>query len=76
LNIKALLGVARMFEGIICGFLIFAIGYAALMRQMARRADVLHGEFIQRDGFQRPVAQSWFAMILRYLPAVRLPVQR
>jgi hypothetical protein len=65
-----------MFEGIVCGFLIFAIGYAALMRQMARRADVLHGEFIQRDCFQRPVAPSWFAVIQRYVHGGRLPVRR
>ena len=65
-----------MFEAIVCGFVVFAVGYVALMRQMARSADVLHGEFIQPDGFQRPAALSWFAAIQRYLPAMRLPARR
>jgi thymidylate synthase len=39
-----------MFEGIIFGFVVFAMGYALLMRLMARRADVLHGEFIEGNG--------------------------
>jgi len=39
-----------MLEGIIFGFVIFVAGYVMLMRQMARRADVLHGEFIQGHG--------------------------
>ena len=61
-----------MFEAIVCGFVVFAVGYVALMRQMARSADVLHGEFIQSDGFQRPAAPSWLAMIQRYLPVMRM----
>lgn len=36
-----------MLEGIIFGFVVFVAGYVMLMRLMARRADVLHGEFIQ-----------------------------
>ena len=65
-----------MLEAIVCGFVVFAVGYVALMRQMARSADVLHGEFIQPDGFQQPAALSWLAMIQRYLPAMRLPARR
>lgn len=42
-----------MFEGILFGFLVFAAAYVILMRVMARRADVLHGEFIQPDGLNR-----------------------
>lgn len=39
-----------MLEGIILGFLVFVAGYVLLMRLMARRADVLHGEFIEDNG--------------------------
>lgn len=36
----------HMFEGIVFGFFVFALGYVGLMRLMARKADVLYGEFI------------------------------
>jgi hypothetical protein len=66
-----------MFEGIICGFIVFAVGYTLAMRVMARRADVLHGEFIQPSE-SRPAgtAPTLFANIQRYLHGVRLPVRR
>ncbi|MET0220342.1 MAG: hypothetical protein ABW175_20365 [Bradyrhizobium sp.] len=35
-----------MFESIVLGFFVFALGYVGLLRLMARRADVLYGEFI------------------------------
>jgi hypothetical protein len=38
-----------MFEGILLGLILFVVGYTLAMRLMARRADVLHGEFIQAD---------------------------
>lgn len=39
-----------MLEGILCGLIAFAAGYVLIMRMMARRADVLHGEFIKPEG--------------------------
>jgi hypothetical protein len=54
-----------MFEGIICGFIVFAAGYTLAMRVMARRADVLHGEFIQPNGPRRPAAPTLLASIQR-----------
>jgi hypothetical protein len=66
-----------MFEGIICGFIVFAVGYTLAMRVMARRADVLHGEFIQPDGVRRlDAAPTLLASIQRYLHGVRLPARR
>jgi hypothetical protein len=38
-----------MFKGLLFGFLVSAAAYVILMRVMARRADVLHGEYIQPD---------------------------
>jgi hypothetical protein len=35
-----------MLENIVLGFVVFALGYVALLRVMTRRADVLYGEFI------------------------------
>jgi hypothetical protein len=47
------------------------------MRVIARRADVLHGEFIQPDGSgdMAPVP-SMFAVIERYILGSRLPARR
>jgi fatty acid desaturase len=73
LNVKALFGVARMLEGILLGLIVFAVGYTLAMRLMARRADVLHGEFIQNDGVNPAEAtSSWMAMIQRYMPGFRI----
>jgi hypothetical protein len=65
-----------MFEGIIGGLIVFAIGYTLAMRVMARRADVLHGEFIQPNGPRHPAAPTLLASIQRYLHGVRLPARR
>ncbi len=66
-----------MFEGIVCGFFVFAVGYVALLRVMARRADVLHGEFIQPDGMGASHAPlSAWAMIQRYVQGVARPARR
>ncbi|MDB5582226.1 MAG: hypothetical protein JWR80_7402 [Bradyrhizobium sp.] len=65
-----------MFEGILFGFLVFAAAYVILMRVMARRADVLHGEYIQPDGLKRnAAAPSWFAILQRYVDGVRPSVR-
>jgi hypothetical protein len=65
-----------MFEGIICGFIVFAVGYVGFMRLMARRADVLHGEFIQSDDMHRAhAAASIVAMIQHYVQVIRQPAR-
>jgi hypothetical protein len=38
-----------MFEIIICCFILFAVGYWATLRVMARREDVLHGQFLELE---------------------------
>lgn len=35
-----------MLEAILLGLIVFAAGYTVAMRGMARKANVLHGEFI------------------------------
>jgi hypothetical protein len=65
-----------MFEGIICGFIVFAVGYTLAMRVMARRADVLHGEFIQPNEPRRFAAPTLLASIQRYVHGVLLPARR
>jgi hypothetical protein len=46
------------------------------MRLMARRADVLHGVFIQPSGPSQSIpATSWFSKLQRYL-GFWLPVRR
>lgn len=65
-----------MFEGIICGFIVFAVGYVGLMRLLARRADVLHGEFIQSDDMHRThAAASIVATIQHYVQVIRQPAR-
>lgn len=63
-----------MFEAVICGFVAFAVGYTVLMRIMARRADVLYGQFIH--GRQPAAAVSWLVTLQSYLHGARLPVRR
>jgi len=65
-----------MFEGILVGLIVFAVGYTLAMRVMARRADVLHGEFIQSDERIATVAPSLLAVIADYLPKGRLMATR
>jgi hypothetical protein len=61
-----------MFEGIVVGFFVFAAGYVVLMRVMARRADVLHGEFIQPTGPSSSVsAASLLSRLQRYVDGLR-----
>jgi hypothetical protein len=38
-----------MFDAILLGLIVFAVGYTLAMRVMARKADVLHGEFIHSE---------------------------
>jgi hypothetical protein len=66
-----------MFESILFGFLVFAGGYVVLMRVMARRADVLYGEFIQPNGpSPSAAAPSWLATVQRYVDGVRPSARR
>jgi hypothetical protein len=66
-----------MFEGILLGLIVFAVGYALAMRIMARRADVLHDEFIQPSKPRRPAtAPTLLANVQRYLHGDRLPARR
>jgi hypothetical protein len=61
-----------MFEGIVFGFIVLVVCYVGFMRLMARRADVLHGEFIQRDGATTVPEPSVLTAIMRYLESSRL----
>ena len=66
-----------MFEAIVVGFIGFTAGYVALMRVMARRADVLHGEFIQPSGSRDAVPPlSIITVIERHLNGFRLLARR
>lgn len=66
-----------MFESIVCGFIVFAIGYTNLMRLMARRADVLHGEFIHSDiAGTAKVESSLFAAMNGYVKGIQLLARR
>lgn len=65
-----------MFEGILLGLIVFAVGYTLAMRMMARRADVLHGEFIQSDERIATAAPTLLAIVASYLPKGRLPATR
>jgi hypothetical protein len=61
-----------MLESILFGFLVFAAAHAILVRIMARRADVLHGEYVQPDGLNRNDAtRSWLATLQCNVDGVR-----
>lgn len=63
-----------MFEGVLLGLIVFTVGYTLAMRIMARRADVLHGEFIQQSEPRRPAtAPTSLANIQHNLHGVWLP---
>lgn len=66
-----------MFEGTLLGLIVFAVGYTLAMRMMARRADVLHGEFIQSDERIATAAPTTLlAIVASYLPKGRPPATR
>ena len=62
-------------RGILLRFIVFAVGYTLTMRVMARRADVLHGEFIQTDERTSVAAPSLMASAASYLPKGLLPIE-
>jgi hypothetical protein len=66
-----------MFEGILIGFIILAGCYTLAMWVLARRADVLHGEFIDQDSQrQTDPASSWIATLRVHAHSVRLSADK
>ena len=55
-------GVAMVFEAIVSGVILLALGYWATMFVMGRRDDVLHGKFVEEQPDTEPV---------RFTPQVR-----
>ncbi|MGY3482857.1 hypothetical protein ACVW1C_000740 [Bradyrhizobium sp. USDA 4011] len=50
-----ILGVAMVFEAIVFGVILLALGYWATMFVMGRRDDVLHGKFVEDGPAAEPV---------------------
>ena len=48
-------GVAMVFEAIVSGVILRALGYWATMFVMGRRDDVLHGKFVEDEPAAEPV---------------------
>ncbi|MGY3528089.1 hypothetical protein ACVILK_000116 [Bradyrhizobium embrapense] len=48
-------GVAMVFEAIVVGVILLALGYWATMFVMGRRDDVLHGKFVADEPAAEPV---------------------
>lgn len=66
----------HMFEGIVFGFFVFALGYVGLMRLMARKADVLYGEFILSPTSAPAQRGPFAASLARLLDGARLLLRR
>ncbi len=47
-------GVAMVFELIVFGVILLAVGYWATMFVMGRRDDVLHGKFVEHEARAEP----------------------
>ncbi|MGY4478607.1 hypothetical protein [Bradyrhizobium sp. USDA 3364] len=60
-------GVAMIFEAIVVGVIILAVGYWATMFVMGRRDDVLHGRFVEEQPETKPVR------FMPHVPRVRRP---
>lgn len=56
-----------VFEAIVFGVIVLAVGYWATMFVMGRRDDVLHGKFVEEE----PAAEP--ARLMRYAPAAPRP---
>ncbi|PAY06173.1 hypothetical protein CK489_24975 [Bradyrhizobium sp. UFLA03-84] len=54
-----------VFEAIVFGVILLAVGYWATMFVMGRRDDVLHGKFVEEE----PAAES--TRLMRHAPRVR-----
>lgn len=63
-------------KGILLGLIVFAVGYTLAMRIMARRADVLHGEFIQSDERTATAVPSLLTTIASYPQKGDFPQRR
>ena len=50
-------GVAMVFEAIVSGVILLALGYWATMFVMGRRDDVLHGKFVEQEEDAEPPAR-------------------
>lgn len=56
-----------VFEAIVFGVIVLAVGYWATMFVMGRRDDVLHGKFVEEEAAAEP------ARLMRHAPAAPRP---
>nr|WP_312009708.1 hypothetical protein [Bradyrhizobium australafricanum] len=64
-------GVAMIFEAIVVGVILLAVGYWATMFVMGRRDDVLHGKFVEEQPDTTPV--RFMPHVARVRPAQAAP---
>ncbi|MGY4259336.1 hypothetical protein ACVI1L_006404 [Bradyrhizobium sp. USDA 4516] len=64
-------GVAMIFEAIVFGVILLAVGYWATMFVMGRRDDVLHGKFVEEQPDTTPV--RFMPHVARARPAPAAP---
>ncbi|MHC2335178.1 hypothetical protein [Bradyrhizobium sp. USDA 4454] len=64
-------GVAVVFEVIVSGVILLAVGYWVTMFVMGRRDDVLHGKFVEEEPAAEPVRVT--PQVLRGRPAPAAP---
>ncbi|WP_430649871.1 hypothetical protein [Bradyrhizobium tropiciagri] len=65
-------GVAMVFEAIVFGVIVLAVGYWATMFLMGRRDDVLHGKFVEEEPAAEPPAR-FMPHVPRARPAPAAP---
>ncbi|MCP1907639.1 hypothetical protein J2R96_000119 [Bradyrhizobium elkanii] len=66
-------GVAMIFEAIVFGVILLAVGYWATMFVMGRRDDVLHGKFVEEQPDTTPVRSMPHVSRVRPAPAAPQP---
>ncbi|MGN1289279.1 MAG: hypothetical protein ACI4XG_22230 [Bradyrhizobium sp.] len=66
-------GVAMVFEAIVFGVIVLAVGYWATMFVMGRRDDVLHGKFVEEEPAAEPPRLMRPAPRVRPAPAAPQP---
>ena len=66
-------GVAMVFEAIVSGVILLALGYWATMFVMGRRDDVLHGKFVEDEPAAEPVRFMPQVPRMRATPAAAQP---
>ncbi|MFN5041441.1 hypothetical protein [uncultured Bradyrhizobium sp.] len=66
-------GVAMVFEAIVFGVIVLAVGYWATMFVMGRRDDVLHGKFVEEEPAAEPARPTPYMRRARTAPAAPQP---